>query len=239
MPPVVRIAMWSGPRNISTAMMRAWEHRADCAVVDEPFYACYLNATGLDHPGREEVLRSQPTDWRVVVDQLTRGRCPSDATVQYQKHMAHHLPRELDPADVAGLRHAFLVREPADVVVSYAKVRAEPTLEDLGLPQQAELYARFGGAVVDARDVLQQPEPVLRALCDALDVPFDDAMLGWPAGRRATDGVWAPHWYARAWESTGFAAYEPRREPIPDRLLGLVERCRPYYEALAAHRIQA
>lgn len=234
---VVRIAMWSGPRTISTAMMRAWENRPDTDVVDEPFYAFYLDRTGLEHPGREDILRSQPTDWRVVAEQVTRGTPAATSSVVYQKQMSHHLLPEVDRAALAGLRHAFLVRDPAELLMSYAKVRGEPTASDLGLPQQVELYRRFGGPVVDSRDVLGQPEMMLRALCDALDVEFDAAMLHWPAGRRASDGVWGEHWYDAVWRSTGFAPYRPSADQVPDRLRPVLEECRPYYDTMAAHRL--
>jgi hypothetical protein len=231
--------MWSGPRNISTAMMRAWENRPDCVVVDEPLYAFYLDRTGLDHPGRDEVLRSQPSEWRPVVRALTNEPLPGGATVQYQKHMAHHLLAEVDRSTLGPLRHAFLVRHPAEVVVSYAKVRGAPTLEDLGLPQQCELYERFGGPVVDARDVLERPEATLRVLCAALGLEFDEAMLSWPAGPRDSDGVWAPHWYDSVLRSTGFARSSAPSEAVPARLLPVLEACLPYYERLAAARLRA
>ncbi len=220
-------------------MMRAWENRPDCQVVDEPFYAYYLERTGIDHPGREDVLRSQPRDWRVVADRLTREPLPGGATVFYQKHMTHHLLPEVDRSALVGLRHAFLVRDPAEVLMSYAKVREDPTLDDLGLPQQVELYQRFGGPVVDARDVLEQPEATLQALCAALDVEFSPAMLSWPAGRRDTDGVWGPHWYDAVWRSTGFAPYQASTAEVPARLEPLLHQCLPLYDAVAAHRIAA
>ncbi len=233
----VRIAMWSGPRNLSTAMMRSFENRADCSVVDEPLYAAYLAATGLDHPAREEVVASQPTDPAVVVRELTSGPVPTP--VQYQKHMTHHVLPGLDRAGLAPLRHAFLVRDPERVLTSYAKIREEPTLEDLGLPQQVELFETFGGPVVDAADVLRDPRSTLALLCDGLGIDFDEAMLAWPAGPRETDGVWAPHWYAGVEASTGFAPYSPGSgDPLPDRLAPLLERCRPYYDALAPYRLQ-
>jgi hypothetical protein len=231
--------MWSGPRNISTAMMRAWGGRPDTHVVDEPFYAFYLDRTGLDHPGREDILRSQPTDWREVAEALTRGPLPGGATLLYQKHMTHHLLPEIDPSALDGLRHAFLIRDPAEVLVSYTKVRGEPTLEDLGLPQQVALYERFPGPVVDARDVLERPEPMLRALCAALEVEYAEGMLHWEPGPRPTDGVWGPHWYDRVWRSTGFAAYRAPLETVPARLQPLLDRCRPYYDTMAAHRLTA
>lgn len=236
-PPEIRIAMWSGPRNLSTAMMRSFENRADCSVVDEPLYAAYLAATGLDHPGREEVIASQPTDPAVVVDRLTDG--PLATPLQYQKHMTHHVLASVPREPLASLRHAFLVRDPERVLTSYAKVREEPTLEDLGLPQQVELFERYGGPVIDAADVLRDPHGTLTLLCAALGIGFDEAMLSWPAGPRATDGVWAPHWYAGVEASTGFAPYSPGSgDPLPDRLTPLLERCLPYYEALAPYRLR-
>jgi hypothetical protein len=233
----VRIAMWSGPRNLSTALMRSFENRADCSVLDEPLYAAYLAATGLDHPGRDDVIASQPTDPAQVVREVTSG--PVSTPVQYQKHMTHHLLPDVERSSLAPLSHAFLVRDPDRVLTSYAKVREEPTLEDLGLPQQVELFERYGGPVIDAADVLRDPRSTLTVLCNALGIGFDEAMLSWPAGPRGTDGVWAPHWYAGVEASTGFAPHSPGSDdPLPDRLAPLLERCRPYYDALAPYRLR-
>lgn len=229
--------MWSGPRNLSTALMRSFENRADCSVVDEPLYAAYLAATGLDHPGRDDVIASQPTSPSRVVEELTSG--PVATPVQYQKHMTHHVLPSVPRGPLAALTHGFLVRDPERVLTSYAKVREEPTLEDLGLPQQVELFESFGGPVVDAADVLRYPRGTLTLLCEALGLAFDETMLAWPAGPRDTDGVWAPHWYAGVEASTGFAPYSPGSgDPLPDRLAPLLERCRPYYEALAPYRLR-
>ena len=228
----VRIAMWSGPRTLSTAMMRAWENRPDAVVVDEPLYACYLAATGLDHPGRDAVLASQPTDWRTVVRALTTDPLPDGATISYQKHMTHHVLPEVDLEAFSGLRHAFLIRDPLRVLASYTQVREEPTLADLGLPQQVALFRRFGGPVVDADDLLRDPETTLRRLCRALGVPFDEAMLSWPPGPRSSDGVWAPYWYAGVEASTGFGPHRDIPPALPEHLAPLAEACRPYYEEL-------
>ena len=184
--------MWSGPRTVSTALMRAWENRPDTAVVDEPLYAFYLARTGIDHPGRDEIIASMRSDWRVVLDQLTRGPVPGGKAVFYAKHMTHHLLPEVDRRALAPLRHAHLIRDPAELLASYAKVRSAPTMADLGIAAQAEIYEEFGGPVLDSRDLLEHPEPMLRALCAALDVPFDPAMLSWPPGPRDSDGVWGP-----------------------------------------------
>jgi hypothetical protein len=228
----VRIAMWSGPRNLSTATMRAWENRPDTVVVDEPLYAYYLAATGIDHPGRDAVIASQPTDWRTVVATLTEAPLPEPATIEYQKHMTHHVLPDVDLGTLAPLRHAFLIRDPRRVLASYARVREQPRLEDLGLPQQVALFRRFGGPVVDSDDLLRAPETTLRRLCSALDVPFDAAMLSWPAGPRDSDGVWAPHWYASVEASTGFGPYRETPADLPEHLHPLAEACRPYYEEL-------
>lgn len=239
----LRIAMWSGPRNISTAMMRAWENRLDTAVVDEPFYACYLAATGIEHPGQEEVLASQPTDWRRVVAILT-GPVPGDRPIFYQKHMTHHMLPAFRQAWLDAMTHCFLVRPPAQVVASYAETRNEPTLEDLGFTQQAEIFDRvadrLGHAppVIDANDVLRDPPVLLHALCAALGVPFDARMLSWPPGRRETDGVWARHWYAAVERSTGFQRLRSKSRPVPPRLQPLVDAATPIYERLAAYRLR-
>jgi hypothetical protein len=226
--------MWSGPRTVSTALMRAWENRPDTVVTDEPLYAFYLTATGLDHPGRDEVIASQPQDWRVVLRELTAGPLPPGVTIYYQKHMTHHLLPSVDRSALAGLRHAFLIRDPRSLLASYARVRSAPTLADLGLRQQAEIFEEFGGPVLEAADLLAAPEPALRVLCAALGVPFSAAMLSWPPGPRASDGVWAPYWYDNVRRSTGFA---PVTGPVPPpgldpALEPLLDECMPYYEKL-------
>ncbi len=230
--------MWSPPRTISTALMRSWENRADTVVVDEPLYAFYLANGTASHPGRDEVIASQPTRWPVVVEQLTRGPVAAGRTIFYQKHMAHHLLPSVDRSALKPLRHAFLIRDPRELLASYAKVRSQPSLDDLGLRQQVEIFHTFGGPVVDARDILQHPERVLRDLCEALDVPFDAAMLSWPSGPRASDGVWARYWYESVWRSTGFMPYRPPAEPLPSRLAALLGRCMPFYAEMHAERIK-
>ena len=242
---MTRIAMWSGPRNISTAMMRAFGARADCAVSDEPFYAAYLAATGLIHPMREEVIRSQPTDWRAVATAMT-GPIPDGKAVWYQKHMTHHMLEGFGREWADDCVNAFLIRAPEAVLASYHRVRPDFTLEEIGLPRQVELFFRAGDRlgrlppVIEGRDVLANPEGVLKALCAALGIGFDPAMLRWAPGPRASDGVWAPAWYASVETSTGFAppAPEPRFEDLPDALKPLAEKARPLFETLAAHRLR-
>jgi len=233
--------MWSGPRNISTAMMRAFENRPDCAVVDEPFYAAYLAATGLDHPMRAAVLASQPQDWRTVAKGLVEDE---PAPVFYQKHMTHHMLPEVGLDWMAACRNAFLIRDPAAVLASYVRNRAEVTLEDIGVVRQRELFDheadRLGRAppVVEAADVLADPRGALSGLCAALDIAFREEMLSWPAGPRASDGVWAPAWYAAVERSTGFSAPERAAPPpLTDELARIADQARPHYEALARWKI--
>lgn len=237
-----RIAMWSGPRNISTAMMRAWESRPDTTVTDEPLYAHFLLTTGADHPARDEVLAHHDSDAKRITRHLT-GPAPGDAPIWYQKHMAHHLTPDIDRAWILNLTNAFLIRNPAEMITSYIKVGPTPTPLDLGLPQQAELFEtlrRHTGTtppVIDAADVLTNPGRTLARLCEALNVPFDDHMLSWPPGPRKTDGVWAKHWYSAVEKSTGFAPYTPKSEPVPDHLRPVLEECEPIYHALHAARL--
>jgi hypothetical protein len=242
----VRIAMWSGPRNISTAMMRSFENRPDTSVIDEPFYAAFLRATDIDHPMREESMASQPTDPRVVVDQIL-GPVPGDRPLWYQKHMTHHMVDGFPRDWIAGMRNAFLIRAPEDVLASYVQKREAVMLDDIGFVSQAELFdhetQRLGHAppVVHADDVLADPRGALSALCVALDIPFNDAMLAWPAGRRTTDGVWAPVWYASVERSTGFSPPRPpaMREQLPLHLQNIADAARPHYERLAKFRLKS
>lgn len=238
----MRVAMWSGPRNISTAMMRSWESRPGTIVCDEPLYARYLLRTGADHPGRAEIIAAHETDLNRLIAWLT-GPLPASTSVFYQKHMSHHLLPGDDLAWTASLHNCFLIRDPREMIVSYAKVREAPTPEDLGLPQQVALFERerqrLGRVppVIDARDVLQNPRSTLSRLCSRLGLPWDERMLAWPPGRRATDGVWAPHWYAAVERSTGFEPWRERHEPVPTGLEGVEAACRSWYEVMHKQRI--
>ena len=240
----IRIAMWSGPRNISTAMMRAFENRGDCAVVDEPFYAHYLEQTGLDHPGREEVIAAGETDWRRVVDGLI-GSVPDGKQVFYQKHMTHHMLPHIGHDWFDAVKHVFLIRDPREVLASYLKSRPHATAEDIGVLQEASLYeevaARTGAAppVIDADEFLKSPEAHLRALCTLLQIPFTPRMLQWPAGARASDGIWAPYWYDAVLKSTGFEPWRERDHQVPPAHRGVIDRCMPHYESLYSRRIGA
>jgi hypothetical protein len=235
--------MWSGPRNISTAMMRSWGNRPDTVVCDEPLYACYLRATGVEHPGREEVIAHHESDWRTVVASLI-GPILDGKAIFYQKHMAHHLLPEIDRGWIAELTHAFLIRDPREMLTSLIKHLARPRLEDTGLPQQMELVGyvrqRTGQMppIIDARDVLEAPRSMLERLCRAVGVAFDEAMLHWPPGRRATDGIWAKYWYEAVEQTTGFQHYGPKDEAVPEPFLPLLDQCMELYEPLHAWRLK-
>jgi hypothetical protein len=238
----VRIAMWSGPRNISTAMMRAWENRGDTAVWDEPLYAYYLAATGLDHPGAEEVIAAGEKDWRRVVAAIL-GPIPGGKSVSFQKHMTHHLLDEIDRSWLESVTHCFLIRDPREVVASYARTRGNLVIEDLGVLQQAEIFdhvrARTGTTplVIDARDVLEDPRGIMQRLCEAVGVAFMPEMLCWPPGPRASDGVWAKHWYASVEASTGFQAYQPKQFDLTPPQQAIAEACEPYYRDMHRQRL--
>jgi hypothetical protein len=238
------LAMWSGPRNISTAMMRAFENRGDCEVIDEPLYAHYLEHTGLDHPGREQVIAAGDTDWRKVAARLT-GPAQAGAALMYQKHMTHHLLPHIGRGWLGQLTHVFLVRDPRRVLVSYIKSRPTVVAADIGVLQQREIYdyvQRSTGVaplVIDAGEFLQAPEAQLRELCARLGIAFTPRMLHWPAGPRPSDGVWAPHWYAQVYRSTGFEGAPETEVVVPEEFRGLVAEVMPSFEELFERRMRA
>ena len=238
----IRIAMWSGPRNLSTAMMRSFGSRSDTFVSDEPFYGCFLKASGAEHPMREEVIAAMDCDWRSVLSDLS-GDAPDGSPVWYQKHMWHHMVGPIGYSDFAGFTHAFLIREPERMIASYLRQREAAAFDDFGLERQAEFFEReadrLGHAppVIDAGDVLANPASVLSNLCRAVGIAWDRRMLAWEPGPRSTDGPWAPHWYAAVEASTGFGPPENGPVQLPPEAQSLADRCRPYYDRLAAHRL--
>jgi hypothetical protein len=223
--------------------MRSWGNRPDTFVCDEPFYAHYLVQTRIGHPGADEVIRNQENYWRKVADWLT-GPIPEDKAIFYQKHMAHHLLPNMGRDWLDRVTNCFLIREPREMLTSLLHFLPEPTLIDTGMPQQVEIFRqvrqRTGRTppVVDARDVLDNPRNTLALLCDALGVPFTEAMLSWPTGRRPTDGVWAKFWYAAVEKTTSFQPYSPKNDPVPDSLRGLHEQCDGLYQQLYPQRLR-
>ena len=240
----IRIAMWSGPRNLSTAMMRSFGSRADTFVSDEPFYGAYLKATGDPQPMADEVMASVDCDWLSVARTMT-GPCPNGAPVWYQKHMAHHMVGPVAHDDLPGLRHAFLIRDPARVIASYAAKRVAVRPEHLGVERQVEYFEReadrLGHAppVIDSADILRDPAAMLERLCSALGIGWDPAMLRWEPGIRETDGIWASHWYDAVASSTGFGQPDERPVVLVDEAKRVADACRPFYERLAAHKLSA
>ncbi len=223
--------------------MRAWGNRPDTTVIDEPLYAHYLQATGADHPAAAEVIAAGETDWRKVVGHLTSA-VPAGKPIFYQKHMTHHFLAHMSRDWLASLSNCFLVRDPRDVIASYIRKNHDPTVEDLGFRQQAEIFeferarTRTIPPVIDAGDVLENPRRTLTLLCQALGVEFSDAMLSWPPGLRETDGIWAKHWYTEVASSTGFRRPGITSHDVPKRLEPVYATCREIYERLAEYRLR-
>ncbi len=239
----VRIAMWSGPRNISTAMMRSFGSRSDCAVTDEPFYGAFLKQTGMKQPMADAIIASMDTDWTSVAQSM-RGPIPGGKTLWYQKHMPHHMVDTVSISDFPDHRHAFLIRDPDHVVASYAAKRVDVTPEDLGYERQMEYCdhaAQMSGTapiVLDSADVLKDPEGHLKSLCKALDISWDPAMLSWETGIRDTDGVWASHWYNRVVDTTTFAAPANKQPSLTSAQQKTADRCRGFYNQLLDYRLK-
>jgi len=240
----IRIAMWSGPRNLSTAMMRSFGARADTYVSDEPFYGAYLKETGDPQPMMDEVMASMDCDWFGVARAMT-GPNPAGTPIWYHKHMAHHMVGGIAHDDLPGLRHVFLIRDPARVVASYAAKRVMVRPDHLGTDKQVEFFDReadrLGNAppVIDSADILRDPPAMLAKLCAALRIAWDPAMLRWETGLRDTDGIWASHWYDAVMSSTGFGAPD---KPVPELTPGaqaVAEACRPGYDYLARYKLIA
>ncbi len=237
------IAMWSGPRNISTAMMRSWENRADTEVWDEPLYAYYLSRTGIAHPGREEIIAAGQTQWQRVIERCTQPPA-GGASVFFQKHMAHHLLEEVDRDWLRKVHNCFLIRDPREVVNSYARVREHPRLADLGFVEQRRIFdavcadSSHTPLVIDARDVLEHPRAIMSQLCDALGLEFSSSMLSWPAGPRSSDGAWARYWYASVEASTKFTTYRAKKIDLPRHLQCLADTGMEHYRVLYEQRIK-
>jgi len=236
------ICLWSGPRNVSTALMYSFAQRPDIRVVDEPLYGHYLRVSGADHPGRDTIIAAMNCDGNAVMAGLIDQQARMPGQRLFLKHMAHHLV-SLDLGFLSATSNILLVRDPYDMLPSLTIQLPDAGLEDTGLRKQWALYCRLrelgqSPAVLDSRQLLLDPEGVLSALCQHLDMPFDNRMLQWQAGPRPEDGVWAPHWYHAVHKSTGFAPYRAKAE-FPAHLEGLLAECVPWYEKLFAVALRA
>lgn len=238
-PHPMRICLWSGPRNVSTALMYSFAQRRDTEVVDEPLYSHFLTVSGAGHPMRDTCIAAQDPDGTTVIRSVILG--PSARPVLFFKQMAHHLVN----LDLSFMRHTvnvFLTRDPEQMLPSLRQRIGQPTLRDTGYARQCEVLSMLeewgqSPAVIVSRELLLDPKATLQELCMRLKIPFDRAMLRWPAGPKAFDGVWAPHWYRNVHRSTGFQSYRPKTEPFPEALRPLLEECRPYFETLASRSI--
>ncbi|MGI9271162.1 MAG: sulfotransferase family protein [Woeseiaceae bacterium] len=236
------ICLWSGPRNVSTALMYSFAQRDDTRVVDEPLYGHYLQVSGADHPGRDEVIANMNCDGDAVMAELLEVARQDGSRQLFLKHMAHHLV-ELELRFLDQVRNVFLIRDPREMLPSLTVQIPHAGLADTGLQRQWQLYCALTEhgqrpIVLDSRELLLDPAAVLRQLCDAIDLRFDDCMLHWPAGPITEDGVWAPYWYHAVHQSTGFATYQAKSD-FPQKLEPLLEECKPWYDQLFAHAIRA
>ena len=234
-----RICLWSGPRNISTALMYSFGQREDTTIVDEPLYAHYLASTNASeyHPGAEEVLESQENDGSKVVEEVILGEY--ETPIVFFKNMTHHLVN-LDWSFLEKTINVILTRPPRDMLPSYAKQVKNPSMKDVGYKKHLKLVKYLNDigrkpVVIDSKKMLQDPQSGLRKLCDAVGIPFDEAMMSWPAGPRKEDGVWARHWYHSVHQSTGFKAYKPKTGPFPEELKELLVECQEAYKKLLTY----
>ena len=238
---MTRIAMWSGPRNISTALMRSFENRPDTFVTDEPFYAHYLYKTGIDHPLREEVITGGNTEWNSIANEIT-GLIPRGKDIWYQKHMAQHNLPGCDMKWVEKLTNCILIRHPREVMLSYSKKYEITSISQLGYPQQIDIFTLLADMgtpplIIDAGDVLKNPHRSLKLLCRKLDIPFSTEMLSWPVGRRESDGIWGRHWYGSVEASTGFHPHAQKKGDLPAKYHDIYTECMESYQQLYSDRI--
>ena len=238
----VRIAMWSGPRNISTAMMYAFGNRTDTFATDEPLYAHYLAKTGITHPGAAQVIANGDTDWRSVTDTLA-GPVPDRSPVWYQKQMCHHILKGMNLSWTAGFKHCFLLRDPREMLLSLSNKTDQIDAWGTGLPQQSQLIQEIQTRtnseplIVDAKDILKNPKEMLSLLCEKLSIPFQEEMLSWSAGPKSFDGIWAKHWYDAVWKSTGFSPYQTRDGALTEKVKHVLAEVEPIYQKLYTKRL--
>ena len=236
------IAMWSGPRNVSTALMRSFENRSDCFVSDEPFYSYFLHKTGFEHPLRDEIIKSGLVDYNEIIRYIT-GPIPFSKKIWYQKHMAHHILPEVNIDWITNMRNCLLIRHPSDVILSYLKKNEIDSIQQLGYLQQVNMYEMLSQEdstspiIVDAQDLLQEPRKMLIQICKNLRIKFNEKMLSWPLGTRKTDGIWGKHWYKQVEVSTGFKPYIKTNRTIPSKYQDLYDKCMKHYNFLYQNRV--
>jgi len=236
------IAMWSGPRNVSTALMRSFENRSDCFVSDEPFYSYFLYKTGLKHPLSDKIIKSGLIDYNKIIKYIT-GHTPFSKNIWYQKHMAHHILEGVNMDWIKNMANCLLIRHPSDVILSYSKKNEIDNIQQLGYLQQIKIYKMLteetgvSPIIIDAQDLLKEPRKMLIEICKNLKIKFNDKMLSWPPGGRKTDGIWGKHWYKQVEVSTGFKPYLKTDRTIPLRYQNLNNECMKYYDFLFQNRI--
>ena len=237
-----KIGMWSGPRNISTALMRSFENRSDTAVLDEPFYAYFLNETGIKHPIYKQVIQTYETSWKNISNTLT-GPIPNGKSIWYQKLMTHHWVKNAPLDWLEKIHNCFLIRNPKQVIISYLKIHNNITPELIGLPQQLHIFNTVVKKtnkipiVISSEDILENPKLMLELLCNLLDIPFSDQMLQWPKGTRDSDGIWGEYWYKNVVQTTSFKKPLNQTEKMSDRLANLLEECMSYYKQMEKYKI--
>lgn len=235
------IAMWSGPRNISTALMRSFENRSDCFVSDEPFYAFFLYKTGLDHPLRDKIIQLGETDYNKIVRYIT-GPIPHLNKIWYQKHMAHHILPDSNIDWIKKMKNCLLIRHPSDVILSYTKKNEIKNIEQLGYPQQVNIYkilseeTKSVPIIIDAKDLLVNPKGMIMQICKKLKIDIDLKMLSWPPGTRTTDGIWGSHWYKQVEASTAFKPFIETKKDIPSKYMPIYSESMNYYNFLYKRR---
>jgi len=237
-----RINLWSCPRNVSTAFMYSFGQRVDTSIVDEPLYAHYLSNSTVIHPCQNEILSSQFQSGKKVVEEVLFGKYSTE--ISFFKHMTHHLV-EIDWSFMLKMKNIIFIRDPRKILISYSKVIAKPTIEDIGIEKQLKLFNylkqnKADFVVLDSNELLKNPPKCLELLCEKLNIPFDDKMLSWKKGARKEDGVWAKHWYDNVHNSTGFKVQNTSNQPIvmPENLKELAEKCMPFYEAVVKYSIK-
>ncbi|QSE98108.1 sulfotransferase-like domain-containing protein [Fulvivirga lutea] len=231
------ISLWSGPRNVSTALMYSFAQRDDTTVIDEPLYAYYLKTTQADHPGKELVLKNMENDGDKVLESIRQHA--QKVPVLFLKNMCHHW-LGFDNSQLELFDNIFLIRDPEQMLPSLVRQIPQPILRDTGLRQQSEMFDYLSGKgkapiVIDSKELLLNNKVILNKLCEAVDIEFTEKMLSWESGPKPYDGVWAKFWYQNVHKSIGFTPYNEKNDPFPEQLIPLLEECRPYYEHLSKH----